>query len=137
MQCVCVHPPCPCDAQNLLWAGTLILGSCTAAHRLALKEALGPTPNGISLIVWIVQKRHLVQSSHQRKLITELEKLTLSDMPGEDVDALNVKIRKSCKEILQVGPPIRHGLDLHEKVSFLSSACLLQCHDGHWYHFGT
>ena len=100
-----VHPPCPHDAQNLLWSGTLILGGCTAAHRLALKEALGPTPDGISLIIWIVQKRHLVQSSCQRELITDLEKLTLSDMPGEDVDALNVKIRKSCKEILQVGPP--------------------------------
>ena len=23
-----VHPPCPCDTQNLLWAGTFTLGSC-------------------------------------------------------------------------------------------------------------
>ena len=29
-----VHPPCPCEAQNLLWAGAFILGSCTATHRL-------------------------------------------------------------------------------------------------------
>ena len=43
--------------------------------------------------------------SYQQKLIVELEKLTLFDMPGEDVDTLNVKIKKSGKEILQVGPP--------------------------------
>ena len=83
----------------------MILGSCTASHRLALQEALGPTPDGISLVIRIVQKRHLVQSSCQCKLIDDSEKLNPSDIPGEDVDALNVKIKKLCKEILHVGPP--------------------------------
>ena len=73
----------------------------------------------------MVQRSHLVQSSCQHKLIDDLEKLTLSDMPGEDVDGLNVKIRQSCKEILQVGPPPLDMASISTKrFLFLSNAHL-------------
>ena len=51
-----LHPPCPHDAQNLFWVGTLILNSLTPTHRHRLNQALGQTPCGLKLITWIVHK---------------------------------------------------------------------------------
>ena len=98
---------CPFDLQNLDYSGTFILASLTKAYAAIVLEDLGPSPNGLMVLAYLIDTRLLKVVTRQRKLITALESMRLCDQEQENVRKFNVKLRDHCREIEQCGPPPR------------------------------
>ena len=49
------HPVCPYDVQNLMNSGSYLLGSVTVHYHKELKLTLGETPDGSTVLVYLMQ----------------------------------------------------------------------------------
>ena len=90
---------CPFDLQNLDYSGTFLLASLTKAYAAIVLEDLGPSPNGLMVLAYIIDTRLLKVVIRQRELITVLENMKLCDQEQENVRKFNVKLRDHCREI--------------------------------------
>ncbi len=98
---------CPYDVQNLQYSGIFLLSSLTPEYKASITEELGPSPNGLEVLAYLIRTRLLHALDRQRKLLYKLTEMKLSKHPGENVKTFNVKLRDHCREIEQTGPTPR------------------------------
>ena len=89
---------------NLYFSGLFILHAVTPQYWRELTHELGERPHGSILLCHLLKNRLTLVQSRQRKLVNELEALTISSEPVENVRNFNVKVQIKCEEIEQTGP---------------------------------
>ena len=84
-------------------SGSYLLGSVTVHYRKELKQTLGETPDGPTVLVYLMQSQMILLPSMQRACIKEFEEMSITDKPGENVRLFNLKLTPKIEEIVQLG----------------------------------
>ena len=84
------HSPYQHDKMTLYYSGQLILYPVTCQYHCKLTRALGEQPHSPLLICHLLKNRLTLVQSRQRKLIDELQDLSLASEPAENVRNFNV-----------------------------------------------
>ena len=91
---------CPYDQTNLRWSGTAVLNSCSDALKQDLKDLVPlKDQTGPKLFFHLLQKLYRPSQSKIRVLRSNLEGLTLTAYPGENVGLFCHDAAKIVREI--------------------------------------
>ena len=90
--------------QNLNYSATFLKASLTSKFRNEIEHANGIDASGPQVLLSIIERKLSLQVSLQRELITKLEKLKITDEPGENIPHFNTKVKDLCEAIEKCGP---------------------------------
>ena len=74
---------CPCDIQNLECSATFLKASLTPKFKIEIEHAVGINASGPRVLLANIERKLSLQASLQRELISKLEKMNITQEPGE------------------------------------------------------
>ena len=86
------------------YSAIFLKASLTPKFKSEIEHALGLEASGPQILLGIIERKLSLQALLQRELITELEKLSITSEPGENIPNFNAKIRDLCEAIEKCGP---------------------------------
>ncbi len=90
---------CRFDEENLAWSGRVIMGSATQPLWEMLEKEVGANPTGPRVFLAIVQQAQTMTASLVQTLVNKLMKLSLKQIPAQDVEVLCGIITELCCRI--------------------------------------
>ena len=113
-------PACTYDIQNLDYSAIFIKASLTPDFKNEVEHAVGLDASGVRILFCIIEMKLSLQASLQRDLVSQLEKLSITTEPGENIPSFNKKVKDLCTAIEKCGTK---PLDLN----LLVMKCFVNC----------
>ena len=88
------HAPCPFDKQNLTNSAVFLLASVTTKFRQEIQQDVKLNATGLEVFDCILHRKLHAVLSLQCDLIAQLEKLDITQEPGECIPPFNLKVKE-------------------------------------------